>query len=36
MRRVTTVLLTTAAFLSALTTQAAAVGIDLAGSVGLV
>ncbi|GAA2483718.1 hypothetical protein GCM10010393_13130 [Streptomyces gobitricini] len=31
MRRVATVLLTTTAFLSALTTQAAAIGIDLGG-----
>ncbi len=35
MRRVTTVLLTTAAFLSALTTQAAAIGIDLGGGLTL-
>jgi hypothetical protein len=33
MRRATTVLLTTVAFLSALTTQAAAIGIDLGGGV---
>lgn len=33
MRRVTTVLLTTAAFLSAFTAQAAAVGIDLASAI---